>query len=82
VITVRYFAGAKAAAGTDSEQVALDDGGTVIDVLTVLSHRHGEQLRRVLSASTLLLDEVAVRDRTHPLPPTATLDVLPPFAGG
>jgi sulfur-carrier protein len=82
VITVRYFAGAKAAAGVASEHVPVRDGGTVADVLTVLSDRHGEPLTRVLSASSLLLDEVAVRDRTQPLPLGATLDVLPPFAGG
>jgi molybdopterin converting factor small subunit len=82
VITVRYFAGAKAAAGTASEHVLLDNGGTIADVLAVLSLRHGEKLTRVLSASSLLLDEVAVRDHTQRLHTGATLDVLPPFAGG
>jgi molybdopterin converting factor small subunit len=79
---VRYFAGAKAAAGVSSESVALNGASTVDDVLTVLASRHGEGLSRVLSASSLLLDEVAVRDRSLPLHAGATLDVLPPFAGG
>lgn len=81
-ITIRYFAGARAAAGVPSEEIALADGGTVADVLATLSTRHGAPLTRVLSASSLLLDEVAVRD--HSLRPAtgATLDVLPPFAGG
>ena len=82
MITIRYFAGAKAAAGVASEHIPLDHGATVADVLTVLSHRHGERLTRILSASSLLLNEVAVQDHTRPLPPTATLDILPPFAGG
>jgi len=82
VITVRYFAGAKAAAGLASERLTLTEGTTVADVLTVLSSRHGERLSRVLTASSLLLDEVAVRDRSQPLSAGATLDVLPPFAGG
>ncbi|MDT7583666.1 MAG: sulfur-carrier protein, partial [Pseudonocardiales bacterium] len=43
---------------------------------------HGAALARVLDASSLLLDEVAVRDRSLRLPAGATLDVLPPFAGG
>jgi molybdopterin converting factor small subunit len=82
VITVRYFAGARAATGTPAEQLTLPDGYTVDDVLTVLADRHGDRFTRVLSASSLLLDEVAVRDRTLRPHPGATLDVLPPFAGG
>ncbi|HEV7789644.1 MAG TPA: MoaD/ThiS family protein [Pseudonocardia sp.] len=82
MVTVRYFAGAKAAAGVSSESVALNDGDTVRDVLALLTTRHGAALARVLDASSLLLDEVAVRDRSLRLPTGATLDVLPPFAGG
>ncbi|HEY1966682.1 MAG TPA: MoaD/ThiS family protein [Pseudonocardia sp.] len=82
VITVRYFAGAKAAAGVGSEQLALPEAGTVADAVALLRARHGERMARVLSASSLLLDEVAVRDRDQPLPAGAILDVLPPFAGG
>jgi molybdopterin synthase sulfur carrier subunit len=62
--------------------VALAEGGTVDDVLAALSARHGERLSRVLAASSLLLDEVAVRDRAQRLTTGATLDILPPFAGG
>lgn len=82
MITVRYFAGAKAAAGVPSEQVSLAERDTVADVLTVLSDRHGAAFTKVLSASSLLLNEVAVRDRSVRPPTGATLDVLPPFAGG
>ena len=81
-VTVRYFAGARAAAGVDAEQVAVPDGDTVDDVLRALRDRHGPRLAQVLTASSLLLDEVAVRDRALPLPSGAVLDVLPPFAGG
>jgi molybdopterin converting factor small subunit len=81
-VTVRYFAGARAAAGVESEQVALAGGGTVDDVLTVLRARHGTRLSEVLTASSLLLDEVAVRDRTQRPADGSVLDVLPPFAGG
>jgi molybdopterin converting factor small subunit len=82
VITVRYFAGARAAAGVASEDVELPDGATVAEVLGSLAERHGARLRRVLDASSVLVDEVAVRDRSLPLRPGAVLDVLPPFAGG
>ncbi|GAA5145589.1 MoaD/ThiS family protein [Pseudonocardia eucalypti] len=82
MITVRYFAGARAAAGLESEPVAIPEGATVDDVLALIGARHGAALQRVLTASSLLLDEVAVRSRTHPIPPNSTLDILPPFAGG
>lgn len=82
MVTVRYFAGARAAAGVSSEELELADGATVADVLDVVTTRHGEQLSKVLAACSFLLDSVAVRDQTVPLPPNAELDVLPPFAGG
>jgi sulfur-carrier protein len=81
-VTVRYFAGAKAAAGTRSEPVELPDGATVADLLTVLAADHGEALARVLAAASFLLDEVAVHDRATVLADGAVVDVLPPFAGG
>jgi sulfur-carrier protein len=81
-VTVRYFAGARAAAGVASEAVSLPDGATVADVLSLVAARHGAPLTRVLEASSLLLDEVAVRDKTLRPHPGAVLDVLPPFAGG
>lgn len=84
-LTVRYFAGAKAAAGTRSESVALGAGATVADLVDALVDAHGGEagpLARVLAASSLLLDETAVHDRAQVLPEAATVDVLPPFAGG
>jgi molybdopterin synthase sulfur carrier subunit len=81
-VTVRYFAGAKAAAGTRSEDVTLPAGATVADLLAALAADHGEALARVLAAASFLLDEVAVHDRTVALAEGAVVDVLPPFAGG
>jgi molybdopterin synthase sulfur carrier subunit len=79
---VRYFAAAKAAAGTAQEDLAVHAGATVHDVLTVLGTRHGEELIRVLKACSFLLDGRAVRDREAVLTDGDELDVLPPFAGG
>lgn len=79
---MRYFAGARDAAGSASEEVDVGDGATVADVLEVIATRHGEALRGVLAACSFLLDSVAVRDRGIPLRPGAELEVLPPFAGG
>ncbi|GAA5122942.1 MoaD/ThiS family protein [Pseudonocardia adelaidensis] len=79
-LTVRYFAAARAAAGVETEPVEVS--GTVDDAIRAIRHRHGPELGRVLDRCSFLLDEVAVRDRTTAVPPGATLDVLPPFAGG
>ncbi len=82
MVTVRYFAAARAATGLPSENVNVGEGATVADALDAITARHGETLRRVLTACSFLLDSVAVQDRATPLRPGATLDVLPPFAGG
>ena len=83
-LTVRFFAGARAVAGVDSEVLPLPAGAawTVDDALRELSERHGPELVKVLAACSFLLDEVAVRSTAIPLPDGAILDVLPPFAGG
>jgi sulfur-carrier protein len=81
-VTVRYFAGAKAAAGTRSEDVAVPRGATVDDLVTAIAADHGDALARVLAAASFLLDEVAVHERSTVLADGAVVDVLPPFAGG
>ncbi len=81
-VTVRYFAAARAAAGVESERVELQEGAGVADALDEVSRRHGDELTRVLARCSFLLDSVAVRDRSAPVPSGAELDVLPPFAGG
>ena len=78
--TVRYFAGARAAAnGTSSEQI---EAATLHDLTQVLVDRHGERLGLVLKAASFLVDGLTCHDRTATLPEGATVDVLPPFAGG
>ncbi|MBY8873623.1 MoaD/ThiS family protein [Micromonospora sp. PLK6-60] len=79
-LTVRYFAGARAAAGRTEE--AVPAGRSLDEVTAELAGRHGERLARVLRAASFLVDGVACHDRATPLPAGATIDVLPPFAGG
>jgi sulfur-carrier protein len=80
VLTVRYFAGARAAAGgIRSEQVA---AACIDDLAGILADRHGERLAVVLKAASYLVDGLACHDRCATLPDGATVDVLPPFAGG
>ncbi|MCD2198265.1 MoaD/ThiS family protein [Actinomycetospora endophytica] len=79
---MRYFGGAKAAAGTPSERVALAPGTSVDDLVATLTATHGDALARVLAASSFLLDKVAVHERSVAVDDGAVLDVLPPSAGG
>jgi molybdopterin converting factor small subunit len=77
-VTVRYFAGARAAAGVAEETLS---AGTVAELVADLSRR-GEPLERVLAVCSFLVDGLAARDQTTALYDGATVDVLPPFAGG
>jgi molybdopterin converting factor small subunit len=79
---VRYFAGARTAAGRSEETVQLAADARVRDLVEELAGRHGPGLTRVLTACSFLLDGVAVRDTSIPLPDGSGFDVLPPFAGG
>lgn len=81
-VRVRYFAGVRAATGVAEESIQLDRAASVEAVLTLLRARHGQQLAAALPACSLLLDGVAVHDRTETVSGQADLDVLPPFAGG
>jgi sulfur-carrier protein len=78
-ITVRYFAGARAAAGVDTETRAAT---TLDELVGQLVETHGDKLARVLTACSFLVDGTQTRDRTLLLEPGAVVDVLPPFAGG
>jgi molybdopterin synthase sulfur carrier subunit len=78
-ITVRYFAGARAAAGTPAETI---EAGDLEALVTGLAEQHGEPLGRVLAVASFLVDGTVCRDRKAPLPAGCAVDVLPPFAGG
>jgi molybdopterin synthase sulfur carrier subunit len=79
VLTVRYYAGARAAAGVSTESVSAE---TLDRLVQSLTDQHGERLGVVLKAASFLVDGLACHDRRAPLPAGATIDVLPPFAGG
>ena len=78
-VTVRYFAGARAASGTDTESREADSldqlVGQIVDA-------HGDRMARVLTACSFLVDGTQTRDRSMRLSSGAVVDVLPPFAGG
>jgi molybdopterin synthase sulfur carrier subunit len=78
-VTVRYFAGARAASGVDTETRTAASLGELVGQLV---DAHGERLERVLTACSFLVDGTQTRDRAMSLAPGAVVDVLPPFAGG
>jgi molybdopterin synthase sulfur carrier subunit len=81
-VTVRYFAAARAASGFTEESVDLIGSATVADLVSALGGRHGSGLGSVLRRCSFLVNEIAARDRCARVPRGATVDVLPPFAGG
>jgi sulfur-carrier protein len=80
VLTVRYFAAARVAAGVPEEK--LEPVATLGVLRTALAQAHGERMISVLAVASFLVDGVSCRDEATRLPSGCTIDVLPPFAGG
>ncbi len=77
-VTVRYWAGARAAAGVDED--AITAVSSVDDLLArLLATRPG--LATVLPVCSVLVGGRASTG-ADPVPPGAVVEVLPPFAGG
>ena len=79
---VRYFAAAKAAAGTVEEQV---DAGTLAEALAVVRGRHDDRFSTVLGVCSFVVDGDPVGSRDHAeiaLGGASVVECLPPFAGG
>ena len=75
-VTVRYFAGAARAAGRESEQL---EATSVEDLREMLAAR--PELASVCRSASFLIDGQAAGENAR-LHDGATVDVLPPFAGG
>ncbi|TIC79516.1 MoaD/ThiS family protein [Nocardioides sp. GY 10127] len=86
MITVRYWAGAKAAAGTDRDVLVTDSSLTVADVVARAVDLHPDsRLGEVVKACSVLVDEqpLGTRDPTSvEVLPGQSVELLPPFAGG
>ena len=78
-VTVRYFAGARAASGVDTEA---RNAASLDELVGQIVADHGERLERVLTACSFLVDGTSTRDPAMALAPGAVVDVLPPFACG
>ncbi|MFI9629117.1 MoaD/ThiS family protein [Streptomyces sp. NPDC052042] len=80
--TIRYWAAAKAAAGTAEEPYTAE---TLAEALDAVRERHSGELTRVLQRCSFLVDGEPVGGRSHEtvrLAEGGTVEVLPPFAGG
>jgi molybdopterin synthase sulfur carrier subunit len=73
---VRFWAGARRAAGHAEEPTT---AATLAALRDELAARPA--LTAVVAVASFLVDGQRLADDA-PLPPTATIDVLPPFAGG
>jgi molybdopterin converting factor small subunit len=85
-VTVRYWAGARAAAGTAEDLFATTGELTLADVVARVLERHpGEQMARTVAVCSVLLGDQPVRSQdpaTVVVRPGAVVELLPPFAGG
>lgn len=84
IVTLRYWAAAKEAAGTAEETVKAE---TLADALAAAGARvsQDDRFRAVLARSSFLVDGAPVGVRAPDaviLDNAAVIEVLPPFAGG
>jgi molybdopterin synthase sulfur carrier subunit len=86
-VTVRYWAAARAAAGVEQDEVAVDEGTTLADVLAGVGALHADRQRlaEVVAVCSVLVGErpVGSADPAQvPLRAGDVVELLPPFAGG
>jgi sulfur-carrier protein len=82
VTTLRYWAGARAAAGVSSEPV---ESATLAEALDQVRRDRDQRFADVLAVCSFVVDgdPVGTRDPADVrLEDAALVDVLPPFAGG
>ncbi|MCF6376228.1 MoaD/ThiS family protein [Nocardioides KLBMP 9356] len=85
-VTVRYWAGARAAAGTAEDSFDVDGELTLSDVVARVLERHpGDRMSRTVAVCSVLLGDRPVRSQdpaTVVVAPGSVVELLPPFAGG
>ena len=79
-VKVRLFAGAaEAFGGSETELEGVADLTALVDRLCA---GRDDKLRKVLDQCSFFVDDEHWRSSDGPIPDGATVDVLPPFAGG
>ena len=85
-VTVRYWAGARAAAGVAEDVLPVDGPVTLAEVVRrVLEARPGDRMARVVGVCSVLVGDRPVGGRDPDevvVEPGGTVELLPPFAGG
>uniref|UniRef100_A0A942T954 MoaD/ThiS family protein n=1 Tax=Neobacillus citreus TaxID=2833578 RepID=A0A942T954_9BACI len=79
VTTIRFFAAARAAVGTEQTTT---DAEVLDDALGALPAADPERWAALRERCSYLVDGVTTRDRTTRLDGVSVVDVMPPFAGG
>ena len=86
-VTVRYWASARAAAGVSQDVISVPGSVSLAGLIDLAVDRHTESsgLRKVLHVCSVLVDDRPVRS-SEPVDvlvePGASVEFLPPFAGG
>jgi molybdopterin converting factor small subunit len=85
-VTVRYWAGARAAAGTAEDTFDVDGDVTLAELVRRVLERHpDDRMARTVGVCSVLLGDRPVRSQdpdTVVVAPGAVVELLPPFAGG
>jgi len=86
VITVRYWASARSAAGVEADRLPVEGPISLAELVARVVGLHpGTRLGEVLHVCSVLVGDrpVASEEPTDVLvPPGASVEFLPPFAGG
>ena len=87
LVTLRYWASARAAAGTDSDALEVTGAVTLAELVRRARQAHEDSPRfaEVLSCCSMMVGDrpVTTTDPEQVLvQPGATVEFLPPFAGG
>lgn len=86
VITLRYWAAARAAAGCDSDRLPADSPVSLAEIIAFAEARHPDSgLARVLTYCSVLIGDRPASTVTPAelmVPPGSRVEFLPPFAGG
>ena len=85
-VTVRYWAGARAAAGTAEDDFAVDGDVTLAHLVSLVLERHpDDRMARTVAVCSVLLGDRPVRSQDPAsvlVEPGSVVELLPPFAGG
>jgi len=85
-VTVRYWAGARAAAGTAEDVFDVDADLSLAELVGRVLERHpGDRMARTVAVCSVLVGDRPVRSQdpdTVVITPGSVVELLPPFAGG